>query len=61
MSLFKHGHSELVDLSSELIDAKDFHPGLLKSLDYLQDVRVLAFEPLAGLLAVGAPCFLPDL
>jgi len=51
--MFKHGHSEYLDLSSDLVDVKDFHPNHLRTLNYLHDVRTFAFDPLTGLLAVG--------
>jgi hypothetical protein len=53
MFTFTHSHPECADLSFDLVDARDFKANHLKTLEYLHDVRVLAFEPLSGLLAVG--------
>jgi hypothetical protein len=53
MSLFRRTHSDFVDLSSELLDARDFGVCHLKTIKYLHDVKVIAFDPLVGLLAIG--------
>ncbi|KAF9654319.1 hypothetical protein BDM02DRAFT_3085840 [Thelephora ganbajun] len=50
---FKLGQSTDADLSSELLDASDFTPEKLLTLEYAHDIAVQAFDPLAGLFAVG--------
>ena len=50
---FKLGQSTNVDLSSELLDASDFTPESLLTLEYAHDITVQAFDPLTGLLAIG--------
>ena len=50
---FKLGQSTDVDLSSELLDASDFTPERLLTLEYAHDIAVQAFDPLTGLLAIG--------
>ena len=50
---FKLGQSADLDLSSELLDASDLAPESLLTLEYAHDITVQAFEPLAGLLAIG--------
>lgn len=50
---FKLGQSTNVDLSSELLDASDFTPEGLLTLEYAHDIAVQAFDPLTGLLAIG--------
>ena len=51
----KLGQSADVDLSSELLDASDFTPERLLTLEYAHDIAVQAFDPLIGLLAIGRP------
>jgi hypothetical protein len=51
----KLGQSTNVDLSSELLDASDFTPEKLLTLEYVHDIAVQAFDPLTGLLAIGRP------
>ena len=50
---FKLGQSTDVDLSSELLDASDFTPERLLTLEYAHDIAVQAFDPLTGLLVIG--------
>ena len=50
---FKLGQSANVDLSSELLDANDFSPERLLTLEYAHDIIAQAFDPLTGLLAIG--------
>ena len=50
---FKLGQSTDADLSSELLDASDFSPERLLTLEYAHDIAVQAFDPLTGLLAIG--------
>jgi len=56
MSMFnlKLGQSADLDLSSELLDSSDLTPEVLLTLEYTHDVTVQAFDPLTGLLAIGA-------
>jgi len=49
----KLGQSTNADLSSELLDASDFTPERLLTLEYAHDIAVQAFDPLTGLLAIG--------
>jgi len=49
----KFGQSTDADLSSELLDASDFTPERLITLEYAHDIAVQAFDPLTGLLAIG--------
>jgi len=53
MSIFKLGQSTDADLSSELLDANDFTPERLLTLEYAHDIAAQAFDPLTGLLAIG--------
>lgn len=53
MFTFKLGQSTNVDLSSELLDASDFTPERLLTLEYAHDIAVQAFDPLTGLLVIG--------
>lgn len=53
MFSFKLGQSTNVDLSSELLDAGDFTPERLLTLEYAHDIAVQAFDPLTGLLVIG--------
>jgi hypothetical protein len=50
---FKLGQSTNVDISSELLDASDFTPEGLLTLEYTHDITVQAFDPLTGLLVIG--------
>ena len=50
---FKLGQSTSVDISSELLDASDFNPERLLTLEYAHDIAVQAFDPLTGLLVIG--------
>lgn len=50
---FKFGQSTDVDISSELLDASDFTPERLLTLEYAHDITVQAFDPLTGLLVIG--------
>ena len=50
---FKLGSSQNVDLSSELLDANDFTPEILLTLEYAHDIAAQAFDPLTGLLVIG--------
>lgn len=43
----------LADLSNDLRDETDWHPGSLKTLDFLLNISALAVEPVSGILAVG--------
>jgi hypothetical protein len=55
MSMFnlKLGQSTNLDISSELLDANDFTPEKLLTLEYAHDLAVQAFDPLTGLLVIG--------
>lgn len=55
MSMFslKLGQSTGVDISSELLDASDFTPEMLLTLEYAHDIAAQAFDPLTGLLVIG--------
>lgn len=55
MSVFnlKLGQPKNVDVSSELLDASDFTPERLLTLEYAHDIAAQAFDPLTGLLAIG--------
>ena len=50
---FKLGQSTTVDISFDLLDASDFTPERLLTLEYAHDVSVQAFDPLTGLLVIG--------
>lgn len=52
---FKLGQSTNVDISSELLDAGDFTPERLLTLEYAHDIAAQAFDPLTGLLVIGRP------
>lgn len=53
---FKH-HDSFIDLSLDLHEPQDWNPGVLRTIEYASQVTALAYEPIAGLLAVGA-CFI---
>jgi len=44
---------DFADLSTGLRDPDDWDIGRLRSVDYLLDTRVLTYEPILSLLAVG--------
>lgn len=47
----RHDH---LDLSIDLQQAQDWKPAILRRFEYPLKVTALAYEPIAGLLAVGA-------
>lgn len=49
----RHEEKVFVDLSAELNEESDWRPGVLRNLSYYVDVSSLAYEPVAGLLAIG--------
>ncbi|KAK7695037.1 hypothetical protein QCA50_002225 [Cerrena zonata] len=49
----RHEGKVFVDLSAELNDESDWKPGILRNLSHYIDVSSLAYEPIAGLLAIG--------
>lgn len=44
---------DFADLSTSLRDPDDWDIGRLRTVDYLLDTRVLTYEPILSLLAVG--------
>lgn len=50
---FKSSQSANADISSELLDAGDFTPERLLTLEYAHDITAQAFDPLTGLLVIG--------
>ncbi|KAF9074911.1 WD40 containing snare-dependent exocytosis protein [Rhodocollybia butyracea] len=48
-------HDHFLDLSLELREEQDWAPGVLRAFDIASKVTALAYEPIAGLLAVGTP------
>ncbi|KAJ3988441.1 WD40 containing snare-dependent exocytosis protein [Lentinula detonsa] len=51
--MFSKHHDTFIDLSLDLHEPQDWKPGVLRTLDYASKVTALAYEPIAGLLAVG--------
>lgn len=49
----KQHDSVLADLSNDLRDENDWHPGSLKTIDFLVNITALAVEPVSGILAIG--------
>ncbi|KAJ4485744.1 WD40 containing snare-dependent exocytosis protein [Lentinula aciculospora] len=53
--MFSKHHESFIDLSLDLHEPQDWKPGVLRTLEYASKVTALAYEPIAGLLAVGTP------
>ncbi|KAF8832017.1 hypothetical protein HHX47_DHR1000898 [Lentinula edodes] len=52
MSMFFKHHDSFIDLSLDLHEPQDWNPGVLRTIEYASQVTALAYEPIAGLLAV---------
>ncbi|KAJ3908951.1 WD40 containing snare-dependent exocytosis protein [Lentinula edodes] len=55
MSMFFKHHDSFIDLSLDLHEPQDWNPGVLRTIEYASKVTALAYEPIAGLLAVATP------
>lgn len=52
--LSRHGNKQFIDLSPELSDELDWKAATLRTLAHHLDITALAYEPVSGILAVGA-------
>ena len=52
--LSRHGNKSFTDLSPELSDELDWKAGTLRTLVHHLDITALAYDPVSGILAIGA-------